>query len=378
MNTRSVAPFALAAACALACAACGAPGEPTPPTPPVAAAVSDLSARQLGDAAQLRFTLPAKTISGDKLAEPPAVEVLRGQLRPDGSPDVKSLRIVQTVPGALLLEHAEDDRVVLRDPVTAEETRAHPGAGAAYAVRTRASRKRASANSNIVILKLYPVPQPISSLQANVTETAVELNWEAPSKTSAGDSLPGALTYRVYRGELDPASTEAAATDLAHARWRVRPALLAPAEANSYRDSAFEFGKTYAYFVRSVVSPASEPLESADSALAILTPKDTFPPAVPSGLVAAVLPGPNGAPQVDISWSINAETDLAGYRVYRSEQDGTRGTSLAPELLLTPSVRDTSVLPGHRYWYSVTAVDRAGNESAASPPLVVDVAQPSP
>jgi hypothetical protein len=378
MNARNAALFTLAAACALACAACGAPGEPTPPTPPVAAAVSDLSARQLGDAAQLRFTLPAKTISGDKLAEPPAVEVLRGPLRPDGSADVKSLRMVQTIPGALLLEHTEDDRVVLLDPVAAEETRAHPGAGAAYAVRTRASRKRASANSNIVTLKLFPVPQPISSLQANVTETTVELSWEAPSKTSAGDPLPSAPAYRVYRGELDPGSAEAAAKDLAHAKWRVRPALLAPAESNAYRDSAFEFGRTYAYFVRSVVSPSAEPIESANSAPAILTPKDTFPPAVPSGLVAAVLPGPNGAPQVDLSWSINAETDLAGYHVYRSEQEGTRGTSLAPELLLTPAVRDTSVLPGHRYWYSVAAVDRAGNESAASAPLAVDVAQPSP
>ena len=59
------------------------------------------------------------------MAEPPAVEVLRGQLRPDGTPDVKSLHVVQTIPGALLLEHAEDDRVVLLDPITAEETRAH-------------------------------------------------------------------------------------------------------------------------------------------------------------------------------------------------------------------------------------------------------------
>jgi fibronectin type 3 domain-containing protein len=95
-------------------------------------------------------------------------------------------------------------------------------------------------------------------------------------------------------------------------------------------------------------------------------------------VVAALLPAASpGALVVDLSWSISLETDLAGYRVYRSEQEGTRGQVLNQELLPTPAVRDTSVQPGHRYWYTVTAVDRAGNESAPSAPLAVDVTQPS-
>jgi len=356
------------------CSGCGAPGEPTPPTPPVAVAVTDLSGHQLGDAAQLRFTLPTKTLSGDKLAEPPAVEVLRGSVRPDGTPDAKSFHVVETVPGVLLAN--KDGQVEIIDPVAPEEVRGNAGAGVAYAVRTRASTKRTSANSNTLILKMYPVPARISALEARVTEPAIELRWDAPAKTSGGDSLSSAPTYRIYRGEIDPTSAEAAAKDLGQAKWRTRLELLGPADASAYRDTAFEFGKTYVYVVRSVVSPAGEPVESADSVPAVVMPVDIFPPAVPSGLVAAVLPGADGAPQVDLSWSINAETDLAGYRVYRSEREDTRGVSLTPELLLTPSVRDTSVQPGHRYWYAVTAVDRAGNESAASPAIAVDVAQP--
>jgi fibronectin type 3 domain-containing protein len=93
--------------------------------------------------------------------------------------------------------------------------------------------------------------------------------------------------------------------------------------------------------------------------------------------VAALLPGSApGTFVVDLSWSINLETDLAGYHVYRSEQEGTRGQLVTPDLLPTPAVRDTSVEPGRRYWYSVTAVDRAGNESP--PSVAVDVMQPSP
>jgi fibronectin type 3 domain-containing protein len=79
---------------------------------------------------------------------------------------------------------------------------------------------------------------------------------------------------------------------------------------------------------------------------------------------------------VDLSWSISPENDVAGYRVYRSEQESVRGELIQPALVPTPAVRDTSVQPGHRYWYTVTAVDRAGNESAASTPMVIEVLQP--
>jgi fibronectin type 3 domain-containing protein len=36
------------------------------------------------------------------------------------------------------------------------------------------------------------------------------------------------------------------------------------------------------------------------------------------------------------------------------------------ELLLTPAFRDMNAVPGRRYFYSVTAVDRSGNESPVS------------
>jgi fibronectin type 3 domain-containing protein len=155
--------------------------------------------------------------------------------------------------------------------------------------------------------------------------------------------------------------------------------LLGPSDENSYRDTLFDFGKTYAYIVRGVVIVDGNVLESTDSSPAVVSPRDTFPPAAPQNPVAAVLAGATpGSLLVDLSWSINLETDLAGYRVYRSEQQDTRGVLITPELLLAPAYRDTSVEPGHHYWYSVTAADRAGNESEASAAVAVDVAKLSP
>jgi hypothetical protein len=375
---RSAAAYRYFCCLALFCSGCGAPGEPTPHSPPFPAAIADLAAHQLGDGAQLIFTLPGRTAAGKRLTESPAVEIYRGAVKPDGSADLKSFHMVYTIPGSLVNNYIVEKRVEFVDPLPAEEARLHPGGKLAYLVRTRISVKKASADSNIAQLAIYPVPERIADVQAHVTETAVELSWTAPAKTSGGEPLPR-FSYRIYRGQLDAAgepSRDAAATDLQHARWKAKPALLASPETNSYRDTDFEFGKTYVYLVRGAVMVSGVALESADSSPAIVTPKDIFPPAAPQGLVAAVLETATEI-AVDLSWSINAEADVAGYRVYRSESEGARGEPLSPDLSPTPAVHDATAQRGHRYWYSVTAVDRAGNESLPGPQILVEIAQPS-
>jgi len=370
--------FALSCLALFFAASCGAPGEPTPPVPPVPIAITDLAAHQAGDGVQLVFSLPAKTITGDRLAAPPAVEIVRGTPKADGSPDAKSFRVVYTIPGALVENYVSEGHVKFVDPVSPAETRAHPGGTLLYLVRTRAAKKRASGDSNAVPVRMFPVPEAIASLQVRVTEPAIELSWTAPAHTSGGDPIGAFSGYRIYRGELDPSSAEAATADLSKAKWKSPLTLLSASDETTYRDTLFDFGKTYLYIVRSAVLVDGNPLESSDSVPAVVSPGDTFPPAAPQNLVAAVLAGATpGSAVVDLSWSINLETDLAGYRVYRSEQQDTRGALLTPDLLLAPAYRDTSVEPGHRYWYTVTAVDRAGNESEASAAAAVDVAQPS-
>jgi len=356
-------------------AGCGAPGDPVPPSPPVPVAVRDLTVHQAGDGVQLSFTLPANSISGEKLPAPPAVEILRGTPKSDGLADSKSLRIVYTIPGALVDSYRAGGQVRFTDPISPEETKSHPGGAVTYIVRTRASQKRASADSNAVTLRLFPVPAPITAVEARVTESAVELTWPMPARTAAGEPMPAITGYRIYRSEIHPSAPASPPQDIPESQ----AAQLASSQTNSYRDTSIVFDHTYIYVVRSVIQVEGNELESSDSQPLTVTPRDTFPPAAPQGLVAALLPGSApGTVLVDLSWSINLESDLAGYRVYRSEQGGTRGQLLTPDLLPTPAVRDTSVGPGHRYWYTVTAVDRAGNESAPDAPVVVDVTPLSP
>ncbi len=371
--------FALLLVVLCVAAGCGAPGEPLPPSPPIPVAITDLTAQQAGDAVLLTLTMPKKSVRGERLKEVPALEVLRGTLKADGTPDTKSFRVVDTVPGSLLSNYSQQGKVEFPDPIPPDEISKHAGESVVYRVRTRVSDKKSSADSNDVSVRLHFVPARIVSLDAGVTEAGIQLKWVAPEKTSAGEPLGPIQEFHIYRGELGPASAAPAAKDLSQTVWKSRPLQIATTTAPEFLDTGFDYGKTYAYLVRTILLADGVAHESGDSQAAILTPKDTFPPAPPQGIVAAVLPGtPPGSLIVDLSWSINLETDLAGYRLYRSEQESTPGQLLTPELLPTPAYRDNTVSSGKRYWYMVTAVDRAGNESASSAAIAVDATQPSP
>src|SRR5712664_1577265 len=106
----------------LAAAGCGAPGEPVPPSPPVPVAIQDLAAHQAGDGVQLSFTLPSNSVSGQKLTAPPAVEILRGTAKPDGSADAKSIRLVATIPGALVPDFVTQKRMDYTDALSPQDS----------------------------------------------------------------------------------------------------------------------------------------------------------------------------------------------------------------------------------------------------------------
>jgi fibronectin type 3 domain-containing protein len=122
-----------------------------------------------------------------------------------------------------------------------------------------------------------------------------------------------------------------------------------------------------------------EVVESADSKPAVITVVEAIPPAAPQEVEVVVAPAAANQPgSVSLSWAIGAEAGVAGYAVYRSEQDGARGVRLNDELLGAPTYRDTSAAAGRRYSYSVTAVAGSGLESAPSPAVEAQIPAAQP
>lgn len=357
----------------LSMAGCASPGEPIERKPPVPEPVKDLAAAQAGNDVVLTFTLPTEAIDHRLLQQTPTVEIFREfgaataagapalSVRPNAVPAV-------TIPPTVVDQYASHGIVRYPDPLTADDFAQHPDANLEYTVRTLESGKKASPDSNVADLRVYPAPVPIDDVKTTFTRTAVELTWTPPQKTLVGASPPIAI-YRIYRAEIESEAQSGAAAAGNPSQIKLKTPLASIGESDSptYADTQAVLDTPYVYSVRSVVQVPGASLESSDSNFAIITPRDLLPPAAPQGLLVVPIPAQSDSPaHIELSWAISPEPDIAGYYVYRSDSQGTRGARLNPDLLPTPSFRDISVGPGKRYFYSVTAVDRSGNESAAS------------
>jgi hypothetical protein len=347
---------------------CAAPGEPTERRRPIPDAVTDLTAAQAGNDVVLTFALPKTTVEHRPLKRPLEVEIYRDFVPPPATSTVPPAApanptLLATITSGVVEINATEGNFRFADSLKSEDFSAHPGNQLVYMVRTRASRKAESANSNPAALRIYPAAEPVADLRAEVTHSGVVLTWTAPQKTIVG-SVPAIAGYSLYRAETEPG---AAAKAVPSTAMKTPLAKIAESESTSYRDTQAEFGKTYVYSVRSVGKYPDEMLESGDSNWVTVTPKNIFPPSAPQGLVVVFVPAAEKTPaHLELSWAINSESDIAGYNVYRSEQEGVAGTRLNSELLLTPAFRDMNAVPGRRYFYTATAVDRSGNESPAS------------
>jgi|GEM_PF-2006609 len=90
------------------------------------------------------------------------------------------------------------------------------------------------------------------------------------------------------------------------------------------------------------------------------TPVDNAP-AAPTGLVATA-----GNGSASLNWNDNSEIDMNGYNVYRSTTQGSAYVKLNSSLLTSSDYLDNGLTNGITYYYVVTAVDDANNESGYS------------
>lgn len=354
-------------------AGCAAPGAPVTREPRVPRAITDLSARQSGDSVLLSFRMPSETVQGRKLSRTPAIEIYRALITTQASSEAAEPppQLEVTIPPQMTGEYLLDGEIRFADALTPADLAAHSGGEAAYMARTRLGPHE-SADSNVVRVRIFPAPQAVENLHAQITQRAVELTWTAAAIPGEGATGVKKILYRVYRGEASAGNSTAKNGTAKTAT--AQPLLLGETPTPEYSDMQFDFGRTYAYSVRSVAVYEAGSVESAESNVANVTPRDTFPPAAPTGLTAiASGAGGSNAAHVDLSWAISGESDLQGYNIYRRKPEDGSWTRMNAKPVMTPVFRDDSVEAGKRYSYRVTAVDRAGNESAASTTVWVTV-----
>ncbi|MBI5885114.1 MAG: hypothetical protein HZB85_00820 [Deltaproteobacteria bacterium] len=179
-----------------------------------------------------------------------------------------------------------------------------------------------------------PPPVPAGLVAAPKKGGAISLTWA---------KVDGALSYNVYRRAEGASSASFAAASPAASAADAPPA-----------DGVYYYSVASVGLLNSVSAPSAEVSVSSDGSA----------PAVPAGLTL----GLSGS-GVNVAWSApsapSTETP-ASYNVYRSGSPITSTAGLTPVAKATlPAAVDAAPVSTRRY-YSVTALDSLGNESAPS------------
>ena len=335
-------------------AACGSPGVPLPPSLELARPVTDLRAVRKGNTVFLTWSAPEGTTDRRNIRHPGPTEVCRtvGTITPDCGVAVAQIPFAKTPAPTKAVSKPQ---LTYSDQLPVNLAADNQTANVAYAVRVLNSYGRSAGLSNVVEVPAATTLPPPADFHAQLAAEGVRLTWKPIMPPR---DIPGVrYLYRVYRSGADATAGsvvgEVGLTD------ETPPGLL---------DRSFVWEKTYDYRLTVVTVIAQggteQQVEGEDTPAVAVVAHDVFPPATPAGL-QAVFSGPGQKPFIDLIWAPDTESDLAGYNVYRHEQDG-QAVKLNSDLVKGPRYRDAEVLPGHLYSYSVSAVDVRGNESLRS------------
>lgn len=197
-------------------------------------------------------------------------------------------------------------------------------------------------------------PSTPADVTTAVTDTDVTLSWAASTDNVA------VAGYTVYRSTDSGFAADASSK-------------VADVAGTSYTDSGLAVGT---YYYRVTASDAAENVSAASAAVEAVTTDpplpDTEDPSTPGGVTTSVT-----GSAVALSWT--ASTDnvaVTGYAVYRGTASGFVTDASSKVADVTGTSYTNSGLAAGTYYYKVTAVDAAGNVSAASAAVEAVVNEP--
>ena len=350
---------------------CGKRGDPLPPLARTPQPVRELTVAQRGSDLEIRYIAPRTTTGGARL-DLHAVEILTARAEGDFA-KTALIEVRKAAPG---------ETVAWTQPLPPAGTRMR------VAARAVAGGDR-SALTPVVTLLVQPPPAAPADLKARLTPEAVVLTWTGtvPSPPPAPSPSPApspaaspAAPVKQPAPAASPTKAETAATASTPAAAPPKPPTPGfrifrrdpiasydapmnpvPITTSIFEDRTAGSGPRWCYVLR-VAASVDPVVESAASDEVCVDIKDVAPPAPPAGV--ATLAGDDA---VEVSWSPSAESDLAGYRVYRAPE-GAAPARVAELPNGQTTWRDASPGRGGLHLYTVTAYDQAGNESPPSKP----------
>ncbi len=387
---------------------CASPGPPHAPSLQLPEPVTDLSARRVGDAVELRFTAPTRSTDKLPLRATSLSGVLCRELDHQGCLPVAGFSAQAPVP--LIGPDGAANVVIWRDALP-EALRLGPPRLLAYRLELFNATGRSAGRSDPAFAVAGAAPATVAGLRAEGSRLGIVLSWNR----TAASADPVLLSREDLSPAPAPEPTKPTPTQPAPPRSKskatvAKPRQRPPANNNllwldthgsasaSTLDAAAIPGTPYryvAYRQRSIPLGGRElQIRSGPSAPVELSLRLIYPPPAPTGLGVIGFLGPApGAPgdaamprpfAADLIWQPVDDTGLlaglAGYNIYRQPLGASGQPSAAPArlnsaLVALPAYHDPTALSTQAYRYTVTAVDRQGNES---PPAAAILSPPQP
>jgi cellulose 1,4-beta-cellobiosidase len=184
---------------------------------------------------------------------------------------------------------------------------------------------------------------PVTGLKGYSGEEFINLFWTKNLELDV-------LYYKIYRSTYScPISQKSLIATILH-------------PGTTHQDTGLLGGVTYYYQITNVDTSNNESIPSDEISVLVLALVNP-PPLAPTGFVAVPSSG-----VVYLKWNKNSEPDLNGYRLYRSTYPGGYSLVVGTTTLTasTSIYTDTGLTNGITYFYRLTALDIAGNESSYS------------
>ena len=301
---------------------CAKVADPLPPLILHPETVSDISIVKVGDLVQVVFPLPESEFEW--------VEIYRecgATLDPE-----KNNNPFTRIKRSQLSEKSVDNKFVFQDFPEIKQR-------CSYGIRFVNQRERRSAFSNIVQTSDVQPAKPPSGLESIIYEDKIVLTWKAPTQNIDGSRPPHISGYLINSKHF--------------------------VHGVEFIDLDFDFGKERSYRVQTVTQQKPSVLSEMSDPLQI-TPEDSFSPAAPQNIVSLSQEG-----TARILWDANRELDLSGYFVYKGT--GPDRLQKSSPLITISNYQDRHVESGSTYYYRISAIDQAGNESPPSETVEVTI-----
>jgi hypothetical protein len=335
---------------------CGTPGAPKPPSLYLPKRIEDLKAVRVGDKVYLSWTAPERTTDEEGIKSAGKVEICRALTTTEPVTCRDKAGEVTLPP----LNSTADRKQTFIDDISSIVN--NPRDFVVYNLLARNDRGKSAGPSNPVAVFLAPADAPVQDLKATVERDAVRLDWTPPA--AVPESRMRIERHRVVlrKGE--------GGTVLFNV----------PEAANFFRDTFYDWDKTYDYVVQGVTRVLSQDgskvlveFTGEPSQPVTVTPRDVFPPGAPEAVEAVYSNG-----FIDLTWRPVNESDIVGYNIYRTLPNG-QPQKLDTEPVVSSAFRDDKlqgIAPGTQIRYTVTAIDGRGNESVPSQPATEMIPQP--